>query len=167
MTAFTGSLPGVKTGATQFNNGQWNFPEQMGKAKPGEKDYVGFIYCIYDAYLNRGYIGKKSFLSNGTLNKGKETDWRRYRSSSSLLKEVMDARPKEEFEFICLEQYTTKGTLSYSETWSLCLVEAPTSTRFYNTRIEPVSWVVKEPISDRHKHRLNDILRRMDNAQRI
>ena len=57
------------------------------------------------------------------------------------------------------------GTLSYSETWSLCFVEAPTSTRFYNTLIEKVSWAVKEPISERHKERLAKILRRMDDAK--
>jgi len=166
LSVFTGNVPATNP-ANYLNNGQWKFPEQMGKAKPGGKEYVGFIYCIYDAYLNRGYIGKKLFLGRGTLNKGKETDWRKYRSSSHLLKEVMDVRPREEFEFICLEQYTTMGTLSYSETWSLCYVEAPTSTRFYNTLIEKVSWSVKEPISDRHKQRLNDILKRMDDANRI
>ena len=63
-------------------------------------------------------------------------------------------RPKEEFDFICVEQYKTKGTLSYAETWSLCLVEAPTSNLWYNTLIEKVSWSVREPISDRHKERL-------------
>jgi hypothetical protein len=65
----------------------------------------------------------------------------------------------EEFDFICLEQYQTKGTLSYSETWSLCYVEAPTNDRWYNRLIEKVSWNVKEAITDRHKERLDAAIR--------
>ena len=132
----------------KFDNGHWKFPEQMGKG-------VGFIYVIRDAYLRRCYLGKKSFYGTGKLNQGKESNWRQYVSSSKLLADLFKARPKEEFEFIALEQYTTKGTLSYSETWSLCLVEAPTSKLWYNTLIEKVSWSVREPISDRHKERLD------------
>ena len=94
-------------------------------------------------------------------NVGKESDWRRYLSSSKLLAEMMQERPKKEFEFICIEQYKTKGTLSYSETWSLCLVEAPTSVKWYNNLIEKVSWNVKEPITARHRQRLNEIIERM------
>jgi hypothetical protein len=94
-------------------------------------------------------------------NAGKESDWRRYMSSSKLLAEMMQERPKEEFEFICIEQYKTKGTLSYAETWSLCFVEAPTSVRWYNKLIEKVSWNVKEPITLRHKQRLNEIIERI------
>ena len=54
---------------------------------------------------------------------------------------------------------STKGTLSYSETWSLCYVEAPTSENWYNTLVEKVSWPVKEAITERHKERLNKVLR--------
>ena len=98
------------------------------------------------------------YYGAGKLNKGKESNWRRYTSSSKVLGELLKARPKEEFEFICLEQYKTKGTLSYSETWSLCRVEAPTSNEWYNTLIEKVSWPVKEQITKRHKERLERVL---------
>lgn len=138
-----------------FSNGHWNFPEQMG-------GHVGFIYIIYDNVLDRAYLGKKLFVGTGVVNKGKESNWKKYSSSSDLLNELLKVRPREEFEFICLEQYKTKGTLSYSETWSLCYVEAPTSNKFYNRLIEKVAWAVKEPITQRHKDRLNAILRRMN-----
>ena len=144
-----GTAP-IKT--TRFDNGHWHFEEQMGGK------YVGFIYVIRDNYLKRFYLGKKSFYGAGVKNKGKESDWRKYLSSSKLLKEMFAERPKEEFDFIVLEQYKTKGTLSYSETWSLCLVEAPTSPTWYNHLIEKVSWNVKEPISDRHKDRLQRVI---------
>jgi len=148
------TVPPVKKVSSRYNNGHWHFPEQMGSL-----EYVGFIYLIRDTELNRFYLGKKSYRSASKANKGAESNWRSYLSSSRLLAEMFAERPKEEFDFICLEQYKTKGTLSYSETWSLCLVEAPTSKIWYNTLIEKVSWNVKEPISDRHKERLAKAIR--------
>lgn len=150
---FTGNLPAVKTPVktNRFDNGHWIFPEQMGEG-------VGFIYVIRDHVLKRCYLGKKMYYGAGKLNKGKESNWRRYTSSSKVLAELLKARPREEFEFICIEQYKTKGTLSYSETWSLCKVEAPTSNEWYNTLIEKVSWPVKEGITARHKERLERVL---------
>ena len=149
---FAGSIPICpnKPG-DNLNNGHWQFPDKM-----GGNFYVGFIYVIRDNYLKRFYLGKKHFYSTARTAKGVETPWRDYTSSSKLLKEMFKERPKDEFDFICLEQYKTKGTLSYSETWTLCLVEAPTNNMWYNTRVEKVSWSVKEPISERHKTRLND-----------
>lgn len=148
---FRGVVPKADTPARKLlMNGHWKFPEQMG----GDK-YVGFVYVIRDNVLERFYLGKKLFVGFGKSNKGKESNWKKYTSSSKLLAEMFAQRPKDEFDFICLEQYKTKGTLSYSETWSLCYVEAPTSLRWYNKLIEKVSWNVREPISDRHKERLH------------
>ncbi len=145
---------------SKHDNGHWLFPDQMAVG-------VGFIYVIRDNELKRLYLGKKSYFGAGQLNKGKETDWRRYKSSSKVLAELFKVRPKSEFDFICLEQYKTKGTLSYSETWSLCFVEAPTSDYWYNTLIEKVSWNVKEGISDRHKKRLDMVLNWADSKEFI
>jgi len=150
---FEGTIPTIvySTPIRTFDNGHWQFPERMG-------DGVGFIYVIRDNYLKRFYLGKKLYYGMGKLNKGKESNWKKYTSSSKVLAEMLKERPKEEFDFICLEQYKTKGTLSYSETWTLCFVEAPTSVMWYNRLIEKVSWPVKEGISERHKSRLNDIM---------
>jgi hypothetical protein len=158
---FEGSVPKVPAPInlpppSEFDNGHWQFTEQMGL-----KPYVGFLYIVYDKLLNRAYLGKKLFLGTGKLNIGKDTGWRKYKSSSGVLKDVWTYRNLDEFEFICIEQYKTKGTLSYAETWSLCFVEAPTTREFYNTRIEKVSWVCKEPISDRNKQALLTLLNRM------
>ena len=130
---------------TSLDNGHWEFPEQLSVKNSG------FVYVIFDTVLKRGYIGKKTFKSSS----GVVSNWRSYVSSSKLLAEVLKDRPRGEFRFFVLEQYKTKGTLSYAETWSLCQVEAPTTVKWYNTRIEAVSWSVKEPITDRHKERLN------------
>ncbi len=155
--AYVGTLPQFeRVNLPTFNNGHWVFDEQM-----GGPEYVGFIYVIYDTVLNRAYLGKKQYRGTGVNNKGQESNWRKYTSSSKLLAELLKERPKSEFEFLCIEQYRTKGTLSYSETWSLAMVEAPTSNVFYNTLIEKVSWNVKEPITERHKRRIQELLERI------
>ena len=141
----------------KFLNGHWLFEEQM-----GAEDKVGFIYVVRDNYMRSFYLGKKLYRGHGKLNKGVESNWRRYVSSSKLLKDMFAERPKEEFDFICLEEYKMKGALSYAETWTACLVEVPTTNNWYNTRIEKVSWSVKEPISMRHKLRLNAVITHED-----
>ena len=162
---FTGAIPRIaaekRVAVPKFDNGHWHFPEQMGGK------HVGFIYVIRDKVLKRFYLGKKSYYGTGKLNKGKDSNWRKYVSSSNLLKEMFEERPLSEFEFVVLEQYKTKSTLSYSETWSLCLVEAPTSVMWYNTLIEKVSWTVKEPISERHKDRLAKLMAWEDFEERF
>ncbi len=131
-----------------MNNGHWLFPEQM---RPSER--AGFVYIVYDIVMKRGYIGKKSYTS---IKRGREveSEWQYYKTSSPILAEMFHVRPLSDFWFVCLEEYKTKGTLSYAETWTLCLLETPTTDAYYNKRIEAVSWVVKEPISQRHKNRL-------------
>jgi len=159
---FEGTIPKLRKDyqsikLSKFNNGHWLFPEQMG----GE-EYAGFIYVIRDSILERFYLGKKTYRTASGANKGKESDWKNYKSSSKVISHLLKERPFDEFDFIVLEQYKTKGTLSYSETWTLCLVEAPTNITWYNTRVEKVSWPVKEPISIRHKTRLEDAIRFLD-----
>lgn len=130
-----------------FANGHWRFPEQMGIGS-------GFVYVIRDRVLHKLYMGKKCFRGSRGSKRGVESNWRTYKSSSPILKAMFKERPMTEFDMIVLEVYETKSGLNYAETWSLCLVEAPTSEEWYNTRIEAVSWNVKERVTDRHKARL-------------
>jgi hypothetical protein len=134
-------------------NGHWHFEEPMDKDA-----YSGFIYVIRDPFMKRFYLGKKLFKGSGKLNKGQESNWKTYCSSSNSISEMLAERPKTDFEFICIEQYKAKGALSYAETWSLCHVEAPTKKEWYNKRIEKISWNVSENITERHKERLNKAL---------
>lgn len=134
-----------------LNNGHWLFPKQMGEG-------IGFIYLIHDLYMDRFYLGKKLYKSLRGLKKGKETDWRIYKTSSPIMKVHFTARPKSEFKFICLEEYKTKSGLSFAETWTLCHVQAPLSDRFYNKRIEAISFKVLEAVTERHMRRLSTIL---------
>lgn len=159
---FIGTLPKVEASAKRIfvshigPNGHWDFPDQM-----GGREYTGFIYVVYDKILCKAYLGKKTYRGNGKLNKGVEGDWKKYVSSSKLLKEMFKERPKEEFEFICIEQYKARGALSYAETWSACYAEVPTTKAWYNTRVEAVSWAVNEGITNRHKERLEAVMKRV------
>jgi Putative endonuclease segE, GIY-YIG domain len=144
------TVPSIPEPKEIINNGHWSFPEQMGGK------HHGFIYIIRDKVLRRFYLGKKNFYGAGAANRGVESQWKTYKSSSNSLSAHFKERPYyEEFDFICIEQYKTRGTLSYSETWSLCCVEAPTNNLWYNRLIEKVSWNVTERITHRHKDRLN------------
>lgn len=138
-------------------NGHWEFPEAL-----GTKGNVGFIYVIIDMNNNKIYLGKKQFKGMGALNKGQDSNWRWYISSSTELSEAVKNYGKEGFEFIAIEQYKTKGTLSYAESWSLMHAEAPTrQDKWYNRLINKVSWRVTEPISERHKSRLKAVMARV------
>jgi hypothetical protein len=136
----------IKPPRDKPNNGRWAFFEKM-----DPDNYVGFIYLIQDPFLREYYIGKKTYRTK----KGEENNWKTYISSSKYLKIMFLERPLSEFQFICLEQYKTKGTLSYAETWSLCHVNAPLSKHCVNMRIEGISWKIQEPISKRHLERLH------------
>jgi hypothetical protein len=130
-------------------NGRWSFDSPMGQNRE-----VGFIYVIKNLNTGRLYLGKKLFVGFGKLNKGQESNWRTYVSSNTEIQDDIRENGDAHLEFICLEQYFSKGLLAYAETWSLCFVEAPTSSLWVNKRIEAISWSVKAPITKRHKERL-------------
>jgi hypothetical protein len=135
-------------------NGHWKFDEDMGKSKA-----TGFIYVIRNLNSGRLYLGKKQYKGAGKLNKGQESNWPWYISSSKELSEDVKAAGKEGFEFICIEEYVSKGALSWAETFSLCYVKAPEKRdRWYNVLINKVSWNVREGITERHMERLNKVI---------
>ena len=139
------------------HNGHWLFNKQMG-------DGEGFVYFVRDPILCKLYLGKKQYRVSRGKNKGAESNWKKYISSSNYLKTMFANRPKDEFDFICLEEYHTKGSLRYAETWSLCMTDALLSEDWLNGRIEEITWKVKEPVSTLHKKRLNLVLDWVDRA---
>jgi hypothetical protein len=145
-------IPSAKVVANIYN-GHWEFPTQMGLHPK-----MGFIYLIKDEYLERFYIGKKLYRGTGKENRGKESNWKTYTSSSGLIRKMLIERPKEEFRFICLDEYETKGGLAWAETWSLVNVNTPRNNKTYNTSIPAINWKSKEDISQRHCDRLQEFL---------
>lgn len=137
-------------------NGHWQWD---GPGLMGGKEYTGFIYIIRDVVNNRLYLGKKQYRGSGVVNKGLESNWRWYISSSTELAAAVKSRQKEGFEYYAIEEYKAKGALSFAETWSLCHVQSPVYPwRWYNKLIEKVSWPVRESVTDRHKKRLEEIV---------
>lgn len=136
-------------------NGHWVFEEQMGL-----KGKIGFVYLIRNIVSNKCYIGKKYYKGAGKTNKGKVSNWPWYISSSPELSADIKALGKENFDFICLEEYTMKGAVGWAETWSLCYVEVPCNPHlWYNVRIDQVSWKVREFVTFRHKHTLQALIK--------
>ena len=130
--------------------GHWN-------SFPGldQKGAVGFVYMIIHKPTNRKYIGKKNFHGRGKSNRGVESNWKTYTSSSKYLNELLKEEGKDCFEFVILEQYYTVGGLSFAETWSQVVSETPSrNEEFMNRFIDKVTWKVTEPVTTRHKQRL-------------
>jgi hypothetical protein len=137
-------------------NGHWEWDQQdpLGSGK-----YTGFIYVIKDLINAKLYLGKKQFLGAGKLNKGVQSNWQWYISSSKELSESIKLNGKDSFRFIAIEQYKSKGALSYAETWSLLHAQTPVYRhKWYNVLINKISWKVTEPPTDRHRDRLHAIM---------
>jgi hypothetical protein len=135
---------------TKFDNGIWTFSEQL-----DFNNAHGFIYLIRDKENGMMYIGKKAYRGNGKKNRGQQSNWRTYTSSSKSLNEAIVAKGLSEFEFYVLEQYYTKGGWSWAETWSQCHVEVPSNNEVWMNRfIDKTMWRVTEHVTARHKSRL-------------
>jgi hypothetical protein len=126
---------------------------------------VGFVYLIVYKETNQKYIGKKNYRGRGKLNKGQESNWKSYTSSSAYLTQLIKEKGKENFVFVILEQYYTTGGLSFAETWSQVICETPSKNEeFMNRFIDKVTWKVTEPVTERHKKRLKHYLRKYKHA---
>lgn len=126
---------------------------------------VGFVYLIVYTETNQKYIGKKNFKGRGKLNKGVESNWKTYTSSSKYLQELIKEKGIDKFKFIILEQYRTVGGLSFAETWSQVVQEIPSNNDEYINRfIDKVTWKVTEPVTERHKKRLKHYVRKYSYA---
>ncbi len=126
---------------------------------------VGFVYLIVDTETKQKYIGKKNFSGRGKLNKGKESNWKTYSSSSTYLQKLIKEKGEDKFAFIILEQYYTVGGLSFAETWSQVVSETPSKNEEYMNRfIDKVTWKVTEPVTERHKKRLKYYTRKYSYA---
>jgi hypothetical protein len=101
----------------------------------------------------------------GKVNKGIESNWKYYISSNkdidmlTRLLKAKDLDPSSIFDFVCIEEYCTKGGLSFAEVWCLVTAEIPSNRHiFYNSLINGVSWPVKERVTPKTKSRLYDFI---------
>jgi hypothetical protein len=139
---------------TNIDNGHWEFDTQL-----DHQSAFGFVYVIKENPTGMMYIGKKLFRGTGKINKGRQSNWRSYTSSSRDLNRIITESGKDNFRFYVLEQYYTRGGLSWAETWSQCNVEVPSNNHiWYNRFIDKVQWRSTEHISNKHKSRLKKII---------
>jgi hypothetical protein len=96
----------------------WTFNGNPFESEDIDK-YVGFCYLITKKSTDEKYIGRKYFHSIRKV-KGKarrqkrESDWKTYWSSSSVVKELVAANP-EDFKREIVSLHTTKGDCNYTE----------------------------------------------------
>lgn len=79
------------------------------------KDVFGFVYRIESVDRTIKYIGKKQVH---TWQKGRghrESNWRRYTSSSTELKEIIKKKGTSQFKFEIIELCYSKIELTYNE----------------------------------------------------
>ena len=89
------------------------------------KDYVGFVYEVYDTQTEMKYIGKKKFWSRvtrpplkGKKNKRrslKESDWQSYYGSSEEVKQLVENTGEWRFKRKIIRLCKTAGEMSYYE----------------------------------------------------
>jgi hypothetical protein len=87
--------------------------------------YAGFVYQITNNITGQKYIGKKNFWSTtrkkvpGQKRRRvvvKESDWRRYKSSSKDVKALIKKLGEDNFTFEIIHLCRTKTELTYMET---------------------------------------------------
>lgn len=154
-TSLEGKIGSIVDARNYRNNGHWSWDDEP----LGKRPYTGFIYVIKDIVNSKLYLGKKQYEGAGKLNKGQTSNWSWYISSSKELSESIKVNGKEKFEFIAIEQYKSKGALSYAEVWSLLHAQTPVyRDKWYNMLINKVSWKVTEPPTKRHIQRLHSVM---------
>lgn len=130
--------------------GHWEFSETLDYEKAS-----GFVYMIIDLDTGMKYIGKKNFRGRGVSNRGQQSNWRSYHSSSKYLQSLVKEGPATRFKYVVLDQYYTAGGLSFAEVWCQVTSETPSQNEEYHNRfIDKITWKVTEPVTTRTKRRL-------------
>jgi len=114
-----------------MNNGRWKFTRQM-----AGYGYKGFLYYIKIKPTGDIYIGKRKYAT--------KTDWRTYKSSSNLLKQLYKELEPGEIEYICIDEYKSLCGLAFAETYILATLKAPFTDRVLNYSIPEFNYHCKE-----------------------
>lgn len=149
----------------KYDLGHWEFDRDF-----DSDDYFGFLYCIQNKITNQFYFGKKQFTHRGKKKSktyGKEMKWRTYTGSSKHLNDDIKKYGKENFRFMMVDLYKTKGGLYYAEAWAQMSCEAMTARlecgeipRYYNRQIAAIRFVPKEDLTEQTRKFVKNIKRR-------
>lgn len=122
----------------------------------------GFVYAIHNVLDDKYYVGKKNFLHGGKKNYkrkgvkvpnykyGTETNWKTYTGSSAELNLDIARNGIDNFLFLVLRLYQTRGGLSYGEANLqhkldvLTMKDDNNKAKFYNGNIAGIKFIPKE-----------------------
>lgn len=128
----------------KYKYGHW-----VSDVKVNPEEHFGFVYLIHCLINNKKYIGKKQFHAYRKKKKLKETNWQSYTSSSDELNQDIKNFKKNNFKFIILGVYKTRGGLVYAEANLQHKYDVLTETDkngrlWYNKQIPAIKFIPKE-----------------------
>lgn len=106
--------------------GKWTYAGADGdRFAQGDELKLGFVYKVTERSTGRWYIGKKQMTRiaklpplKGTKRKRrvvKETDWRKYKTSSTAIVELCEKHGEEHFDWEILSFHNSKSMLAWIE----------------------------------------------------
>lgn len=125
--------------------------------------YYGFVYrvvCHHPMYKDKEYIGRKFFYVNfDKPRKIKDSDWRTYKTSSTVLKGLIQDLGVEHFTFEILQLFETRGGVVYAEVQAQVFANVlhqfiGPERKFFNGACGDIKFVAKETLSRELKEML-------------
>ena len=152
-----------------MDTGHWLFAFEF-----DVNDWIGFIYRIVEKNTGREYIGKKQFFQHlrktvkGKVNKKrvkKESDWKKYTSSSDHVNAAITANGKDNYEFIIESLHKTRGSLVYAEVSAQvnedvlrAKLSDGTTPKYYNKQISGVKFIPPAEHEDENRMKISTML---------
>lgn len=125
-------------------------------------DYFGFIYIITNKITMKRYLGRKFFHVHQKRKRVKQSNWRSYTGSCKPLNEDISEFGKDNFDFSIFKLYSTRGGLSYYETYYLSLNDVLTlrddnnERCWYNNHIGAVKWIAPFEHSESSRYKISE-----------
>lgn len=133
-------------------------------------NFFGFIYYIENKLSGKKYIGKKQYYSYKAGKKHKESDWKKYFSSSKHLNEDIMKFGIDNFYFEILFECKTRGDLTYAESnlqhKNNVLTERDEygERSWYNASIAAIKFIPKAEHSVESKKKMSTTKKKMYDA---
>ena len=124
-------------------------------------DFFGFIYIITNKLSGKKYLGRKFFHVHQKRKRVRESPWRTYMGSCKPLSADIKELGKANFTFEIFRLYTTRGGLSYFETYHLAVNDVLTQRNdkgeraWYNNHIGAVKWIAPFEVSEATRYKLS------------
>lgn len=123
-------------------------------------EYIGFVYIITNTLTGQAYIGKKQVWTYKKSKRDKESNWKRYWSSSDYVKADVKLLGEDKFTREVLYWCKTRGELAMKEVEEQFKRDVLTAKlpngdpAFYNRNIMNRFFTQKETLSEEHKRKI-------------